>query len=223
MTRGSKSKLKRMGRLNPGRTKGIREPKQRILIVCEGEMTEPNYFGALKLESEIARRIVVRVVKGTGGSATETVNRAIQKKSDASKSNYISYDEIWCVLDVEGEDAGHLSSLRSAIVKAEKQKFKVVLSNPCFEVWYLAHFEKSSERFTTNQDVERKLSRLWQDAFSETYSKSAPNHYERLKDQTTDAIENARSVWEEHIKNGSDMTRHNSSTEVYKLVLRLLG
>lgn len=162
-------------------------------------------------------------MKGAGGTANETVERAISKKKQSNRSTSASYDEIWCVLDVEGEDAKHFSTLRSAMDKAKLNELMVVLSNPCFEVWYIAHFEESSERFATSQAVERKLNRLWNAKFNEKYDKVASNHYQRLKIMTIDAIGNAEATCNNHLKNEPDFTKHNSSTQAYKLVEHLMG
>ena len=37
----------------------VREPKQRFLIVCEGEKTEPNYFQGLKNDHRLNARVTV--------------------------------------------------------------------------------------------------------------------------------------------------------------------
>ena len=50
-----------------GRRGPVREPRATVLIVCEGESTEPNYFRELKRRARLANVNVV-VKHGHGGS-----------------------------------------------------------------------------------------------------------------------------------------------------------
>jgi RloB-like protein len=62
------------------------------------------------------------------------------------------YDAVWCVFDVDTHD-----TLDAAIAEASRQSFQVAVSNPCFELWLLWHFENHFRSLTA--DALRRLLR----------------------------------------------------------------
>jgi hypothetical protein len=56
----------------------------------------------------------------------------------------------------------------------------------------------------------------------EDYQKNDEKIYPRLSAYTGTAIQNARSVREDHFRETTDLAECNSATEVYRLVERLL-
>ncbi len=188
-----------------------RLPKRRILIVGDGEKTEPFHFRGLRDRDDVSRKFRVVVKAGKGGSALNSVKKAIEeKKSDRS------YDEVWCVVDAE--DQAHRSTLDKARGLAKKEDIRIALSCPCFEVWLLAHFEKSARCMHDAQDVIHRLCRVWQREFGIQYDRTAEDVYRRLSDRTDTAISNAREVREVHFQSEDDTADCNSSTDVYRLV-----
>ncbi len=108
------------------RPEAVREEKQKILIVCEGENTEPSYFEKFKLSTATITSV------GEGYNTIALVERA-EKLS--KKDNY---DQVWCVFD---KDDFPNENFNSAIYKAEALGFKVAYSNQAFEYWLILHFE----------------------------------------------------------------------------------
>jgi hypothetical protein len=106
---------------------------RRILIVCEGEKTEPNYFRKFPANPEVYDRIDVC---GTGYNTISLVNEAIRVKNLALQ-NKEPYIEIWCVFD---KDDFSVESFASAIKLAEKNQIKCAYSIESFEIWYMLHF-----------------------------------------------------------------------------------
>lgn len=121
-----------------GRRSAFRTPRKKILIVCEGANTEPQYFKQFAnvyrnaiVEVEIAREhgvplTVVRI-------ATELKNQAIEE-SKRLVDSYLKYDLVWCVFDVDEHPR-----LPEALQMASRNGIEVALSNPCFELWLLLH------------------------------------------------------------------------------------
>ena len=62
------------------RRRPSREPKPRFLIVCEGKVTEPGYFNALRHEERCL--LDMEIVPAVGVPMT-VVNRAIERKTAA--------------------------------------------------------------------------------------------------------------------------------------------
>lgn len=108
------------------RVVGTRQPIRKILIVCEGEQTEPNYFRSFRVASRVCD------VRGTGCNTVSLVNDAIRLNGEGS------YREVWCVFDKDSFTAAHVAN---AFQLAKQNKFHIAFSNECFELWYLLHFQ----------------------------------------------------------------------------------
>ena len=107
------------------RTIGARgQPYQRILIVCEGEKTEPNYFRQF-----MATSADVQVV-GKGYNTLSLVEEAIRLKQKA-RGDEEPFDQVWCVFDVDSFPAHNVNG---AWHKARKNKIRTALSNEAFEL-----------------------------------------------------------------------------------------
>lgn len=66
-----------------------REVRQRFLIVCEGEKTEPNYFRSFRVPKNVAEIDV----QGLGENPSKLVQSAKELQ------NQEDYDQVWCVFD----------------------------------------------------------------------------------------------------------------------------
>lgn len=206
------------GRL-PARRAGHRLQKSTILILGEGRETEPNYFRGLKEEESVTARFAVTVKKGSGKSPEEAVKKAIEENLRA-KSRGEDYDQVWCVLDVEQADQHE--SLRRARATAERNGITLCLSNPSFEIWFLAHFERTARPFNGSDAVVVQLNKHWKKHCGQAYEKNDEQVYNRVSGFTERALNNARWVREKHHE-GTDIADANSSTEVYRLVGKLLA
>lgn len=98
-----------------------------ILIVCEGQNTEPSYFYQFRLSSATIKAI------GEGYNTTTLVQRAMELSQDSK----ISFDQVWCVFD---KDDNSDEVFNEAICIAENRGFKVAYSNQAFEYWLILHF-----------------------------------------------------------------------------------
>jgi RloB-like protein len=222
--------MKRRGRGSGGkRTRGSqalrrrsphRPEKTRILIVCEGRETEPNYFRRLRDEEPVRQKFSVVVQKGKGGSCLAVVQQAIAELEKAAARGE-DYDEVWCVFDVE--QAGQREQVIKARARAEKHKTQLALSNPSFECWLLAHFVRTKKSFAGCDEVIEELHKHWRREFGQDYEKNDEHLYARLADRTQKAIDNARKVREHDWASSPDIVDCNSATDVYLLVERLLG
>jgi hypothetical protein len=197
---------KRATSLEKLRRQGKREPQKTYLIVCEGT-TEESYFKAL-----CGSRSNVTVTK-SGGSCPMGIVKYAQEEMEY-------YHAIICVFDKEF-DKGREKKFRQANEKlarlAKKYTKKTIIgawSVPCFELWFLLHFEPSSSPFDSCEAVEKKLKT--KEKF-EKYDK-AGNYHKFLSDKTESALSNAAALYEESQHNQSD----NPSTTVHLTVEFLL-
>jgi hypothetical protein len=203
----------------PRRRSAYRKPKARVLVCCQGGETEPNYFRALK--RDVADHFVVKVATTNGKSPPDTVQRAMREQATATqRGKEFRFDEVWCVLDVE--QAGTNPQLADARTLAKQRGFREALSNPAFEVWLLAHFERTTRSFLDGAQLIGQLDKHWQDAFHLKYEKNDEGIYRRIRDRTGQAINNARQVREVDFMGVADIADCNSATDVYLLVERLM-
>jgi len=186
----------------PEKTRKLR----RILIVCEGTKTEPNYFKKFKANPEVFDAIDVQ---GTGYNTVSLITEAIKKK-EAKIEPYI---EIWCVFD---KDDFSIESFEKAIKLAEQNKIKCAYSIEAFEIWYMLHFNFYDTAFSRLQYKE-KLSEL----LKKTYVKNDPEMYSLLNGKQSIAIQNARKLYYKQCL--LPLKDRNPITTVFQLVERLIG
>ncbi len=187
------------------------QPNDRVLIVCEGAKTEPNYFDSLWRSLRVSTIDVEIVPKGAVPITVvdEAVSRDRKNRRQSGKGGDIRYDKVWCVFDVEIPHENQ--SLLQALDMAKANGISVALSNPCFEYWILLHFERTGYSFNNCADVIRRL------------GNSIPNYkkggdiYQRIKGMTDTAIQNAKSI-EKQYPLEDPLVERNPYTQVYQLV-----
>ena len=123
----------------PGRRKPFRDPKPTILIVCEGDVTEPNYFNGF-VRAFQNPRVTIHISEEHGVPLTLVrIAKSLKDegKAEAKRQNdeNLAYDSVWCVYDVD--DHPHLHEAQEM---AEANDIELAISNPCFELWLLLHF-----------------------------------------------------------------------------------
>lgn len=125
------------------RKKARRDSYDRVLIVCEGSKSEPEYFrnwcDSLKLNSAN-----IEVVGDCGSDPLSVVNHGIERCNEDGE-----FDRVFCVFDKDTH-----KTYDDAVRKLNGQdssRFTAIRSVPCFEYWLLLHFEYSTQPFTTAQ------------------------------------------------------------------------
>jgi hypothetical protein len=200
------------------RKQGFKEPHKSILIVAEGIKTEPIYFNSLKKKLRLPM-INVEVVPA-GAAPITVVDEAISLRNDRKKiakksPTQVPYDIVYCVVDVEAPKA---DSLPKAVDKAKANNLEIILSNPCFEYWYLLHFRKTSSPFNTSQDVKSALRHE-----HPAYCESDKTIFDVVFDKTHEAIKRSKEVLNEQHNNTEDISNCNPSTHIHKIVENLLN
>lgn len=179
-------------------------PKQRILIVCEGEKTEPYYFKAFRVSSAVVK------ISGTGANTFSLVQQAIQTQKDARK-NKEPFDQVWCVFDHDDFPA---ENFNNAIDLANRNNCKIAYSNEAFELWYLLHycfFDSAIHRKNYISKLEKHL--------KSKYQKNNPEMYETLLPFQKEAIRNSKNLLARYSPPNPE--KNNPSTTVHLLVEEL--
>lgn len=184
----------------------VREPLPRILIVCEGKVTERQYIDGFRVAQGIT---TVRVeVVSPGGDPQALVERAIgirdasRREARRARDANLAYDEAWCVIDVDQH-----ARLETARRLAHDAGIQLAVSNPCFELWLLLHF--ADYRAHVNADRAMNLLRKHLDGYDKhlRYADLAPG-YEA-------AVRRARILEAQHREH--DAPGGNPSTDVHLL------
>jgi hypothetical protein len=177
--------------------------KQRILIVCEGEQTEPNYFNCFR-----PANIVVR---GYGFNTDSLVNKAI----DVRKKDDMGFDQVWCVFD---RDDFPPWNVNEAFRLARTNNIKIAYSNESFELWFCLHFHYIDAALDRNQYCDITDTNL-KSLNGKEYSKNMCGIYNSLLPFQDAAIRNAQKLFEKYADwNPLDS---NPSTTVHNLVIEL--
>lgn len=191
--------------------------KPSILIVCEGENTEPSYFNQFRITSAKVKSV------GEGYNTVSLVNRAL------ALSQQGNYDQVWCVFD---KDDFNDNDFNSAIQIAVANNFGIAYSNQSFEYWLILHFNDHQgggmHRDSYNDKINEHLK-----PFKVTYDGNGTKLIEEDFFELLDGIDDKTSRKRAELAidraernyNHFDHTnpaREESSTTVFRLVRELL-
>lgn len=210
--RATKPKPQKKRDANPATPADQRAPKDRVLIVCEGAITEPAYFDAMRQDL----RLTTIVVKRSAGSAPiSVVEPAVRFYQDED----YGFDHVYCLIDQDEH-----SSFEQAIMKIRGlgKPFEYVVSYPCFEYWLLLHFGQSRMPFRRTgkkSPCDVATTELRKHAGFSEYAHGSRGIYELIKHLTATAIVNAKIVEADATSTGEP----NPSSAVYRLVEKLQG
>lgn len=194
-----------------------RKVRERILILCEGEKTEPNYFNGIKADKKKEHQLTglrIEVFDTIYNTAVELVKQAIDLKRQGNHERN-PYDSVWVVVDLDG-----YHKHPEAYDLAEKNGIRIAFSCVSFEYWFLLHFGKFNIPFPKSKELERYLR---ENNYYRSYKKAA-NHYDKLRAKTQKAIANAKWLRKEvNYVEGDRPYLYNPFTNVDILVEYLLS
>lgn len=185
-----------------GRKTAVREKYKSILIVCEGERTEPKYFEIYK---NFLRQSAINIeIQGKGFNTVTIVNYA-KETYDKDRSKY---DSVWCVFD---RDSFPKENFNQAIELCNKYNFNAVYTNEAFELWYLLHYNYHDTGYSRTQ-YRNMLSK----SIGRKYEKNDKHMFDTLKDMQNTAIKNAERL--EKFQKNNLASEANPVTKVHHLV-----
>jgi hypothetical protein len=126
-------------RRRQGRRSSFLDPKPIILVVCEGEVTEPEYLRGLQRACRNPR-VTIEVAPEHGDPkflvehAKRYKERAQTRAAQEADDN-LFYDSVWCVFDRDDH-----ARFGEALEMARDNGIDLAISNPCIELWLLLHF-----------------------------------------------------------------------------------
>lgn len=194
------------------RHRAKRDSYDRVLIVCEGAKTEPNYLRGLIDDLELNTANIE--VDGDCGSSPISVVKHSIKRYKEEKSRGDAYDHVYCVFDKDAHTS-YSEALDKIANTKPKDVFHTINSVPCFEYWLLLHFEYTTREFTATGTKSRcdNLIDVLKPHIS-GYTKGARNIYQQLSGQTSQAITNSKGALTAARTSGTD----NPTTLMHELV-----
>lgn len=207
------------GKKNPSRD------AHKVYIVCEGKVTEPNYFRFFEgLSSNLQ---VITIPPSDGTDPLKLLERAKQILIGKDREYDVEYahrDTVWFVIDTDTwETEGKITPLRKFCSTKNKSISKefdeiksypawnVAQSNPCFEIWLYYHLMESppEDYDATKERFKTYLDRVLPGGFN----------YDRHPVFIEDAIHNAKV----NFKTDKDGKITLFSTEMHLLGTEILG
>ena len=116
------------------RRAAARLPAARIVIVTEGQKTEPEY---LRTFAGIHGTKTVEVIPiGIGGEPRAVVKRAVDELRQVKRDSLGKRDSVWAVFDRDEHPRFY-----EAKDLASAHGVRLAISNPCFELWGIFHYQ----------------------------------------------------------------------------------
>jgi len=160
-----------------------RKQKPIILIVAEGtNVTESQYFKSFQRQNA---KCNIRIIIAKHITDPEGMLKALQQKWHDLGLDSRKGDRAYVVLDLDCDDdkADLIAGLES---KTKEVKF--IVSNPCFEVWFLLHYRYSTKQYYSSEAVVKDLKTLMPD-----YEKNL-DISDQLESMNCEAIGNAEKL-----------------------------
>ena len=188
-----------------GRLSGSRLPKKVIRVLTEGMVTERDYIKILRSQY---REVVVDIIR-EGSPPRALVDKARRYQTSKDKQNP-DFDEIWCIFDVDQHP-----NIEQAIREARDNDINIAITNPCFELWLVLHYQDQSGYISSSkiQSEARRLGILKGKHLSEDSANIVRGNYEEAKSR-------AQRLEKRHIGDNSE-SWENPSSQMWKFVDRL--
>jgi len=195
------------------RKRAKRAPYDRVLIVCEGLKTEPNYLAELIHSLRLNSANVE--IDGSCGSSPISVVKYAKKRYSEEKKKGDSFDKVFCVFDKDSHGMKYEQALNTISYSKPKNVFQAINSVPCFEYWLLLHFKFSTKQFLAigkKSSCDRLIQNLKQ--YLPNYSKGESGLYKILMGKTGEAITNSKRTLIQAQEGATD----NPTTKMHELV-----
>lgn len=107
-------------------------PRPVWLVLCEGRVTEEQYFLGFRRRTDL----VLEIQHCSGGPLIQ-VKQAKRRWEEAPKT----WDRVWCVFDVDDrpQEVKQAEDLARSV-----SWLSLAVSNPCIELWALLHFQEQT-------------------------------------------------------------------------------
>ncbi len=216
MTRASRREASPIRRVETSLKRKVetRVPRKTITVFCEGKRSEPEYLEALRRLPEVrdVASVDIRVdYQGSGAVPLTLVRRAAEAKERVDGEDG-EVDEFWCIFDVECP-IPH-PNLVEAVDIANRKGIHTAITNPCFELWLILHFQGHGAYI--DNDAARRLRRSLDGQIDKGVVST--QYMSRIRV----ASRRAKSLDRNHERNDTRFPQNNPSSGMHKFVTSVL-
>ena len=204
------------------RRAAVRQTYERLLIVCEGEKTEPQYLREIQQECRLTTAHVQVLHSSLGTEPAQVLDCAVQLFQKGDRDRRVeakAFDRVVVVFDRDEHRTYHEALAKAAGWRGKLKNddglfvpLNVVASVPCFELWLLLHFEDVLAPLHRHDALARLKTHL------PDYEKGAGKHWANTRAMRQAAHDRAQRLAEA-------TTAHDGTepyTAMHRLVLRLV-
>lgn len=198
--------------MQKSRGKRLRKRKKIIFIGAEGKnKTETKYFNSF---NRLQDTYIVKFERNNRTDPKGMVT-SIHKEAQAEGITGRNGDEVYVLLDADSEQYKK-EQIKEAISIGKNKNVNVIISNPCFELWFLLHFEYTTKYFSSNRELIKELKR-----YIKNYEKNL-DVFTMLEDKQMDALKNAKKLHSVHAETRKQLGYvQNPETDIDILVDKL--
>lgn len=204
------------------RRAAVRQTYERLLIVCEGEKTEPQYLREIQQAYRLATAHVQVLHSSLGTEPEQVLDCAVQLFQNGDRGRGVqakAFDRVVVVFDRDEHRTYHAALTKAAGLdrklkneEGQAVPLDVVASVPCFELWLLLHFEDVLAPLHWHEALARLKVHL------PDYEKGGGGHWAATKERREQAAERARSL----VETTTAHDGHQPFTTMHELVSRLV-
>ncbi len=176
-----------------------RQIKIKPLIICCG-ITESNYLKAFISKHQLGIKVI-----DEGKKAPSTIiKKLIRNHSDKRNS------PIYIVCD---KDRFSIEKSEKIINEHSAKNIKIILSNPCFELWLLLHLKTCGKNLDT-KECQHIWKKTFKKLFGKKYKKNEKQIFKLLEPKLNNAIKNSKKL-------STPDSKNTTQTDVFKLIENL--
>lgn len=167
------------------RNSAAKKPRPVVVIVAEGKnVTESQYFRSFQQQFGAC---TIKIAKLGNITDPEGMHKKAVGLWGKYELRYEQGDRIFIVLDLDCDDKK--AQIIRRLAKDSKQ-IEFIVSNPCFEVWFLLHFRYSTKPYQNSMEVVCELQSLFPE-YEKNYDMSCA-----LAEKLDVAMKNAKKLKE---------------------------
>jgi len=174
----------------------------KVLIVCEGEKTEPYYLMALRDHLGLPQANVV-IDPRSDSSPTSVVKYA---KELITKNSTDPYNHVYCIIDRDNHADFQKAMDQIKGFRSKMTTLHAIISDPCFEYWILLHYTYTTKLFgVSGESPCKELISKELKIYIPDYEKGDASVLVSLVEhQLQRAVANAKRAYESAKKDGRD-------------------
>lgn len=200
--REKERKARKQRLINAGKRKEEgSKAKTKILIITEGEKTEPFYLEKLchklglkcKISTDYNNTYLIKIVN-IGEDPSQIIAR-VQKELIKNKTKK-NWNKIFCVFDRDTHQ--HFSDAKDKIHTLNStyqqygQEIIPIISCICFELWFILHFHYTTKQYSCFADLLPDLKRC--NSIFSNYEKKDCSFFEKILPKLKTAYKNAQQL-----------------------------